>query len=200
MVRILSVGTLSGLYWRRFGTVMPCFGLFIACRPRSKFSLPAEDAVVLHVSCLPVESLFRALPTLRFEEASVTNIFCNHLNSTLIRRGWRCRHFSRMKCQQHYGYCLEWSASEISAWFRAGYNLYPPHQVPCDSVQRRLLSIKMGVFMDRVCKNQLLSTEKAVFMDKAIKSRGLSTKTGVFVDKMEVFRLTVSKMERVVIR
>jgi len=46
----------------------------------------------------------------------------------------------------------------------------PPHQVPCDSVQRRLLFIKMGVFMDRVFKNQLLSTEKAVFMDKAMKS------------------------------
>ena len=74
----------------------------------------------------------------------------------------------------------------------------PPHQVPCDSVQRRLLSIKMGVFMDRVCKNQLLSTEKAVFMDKAIKSRGLSTKTGVFVDKMEVFRLAgINRVETI---
>ena len=40
------------------------------------------------------------------------------------------------------------------------------HQIPCDRVQRRLLSIKMAVFMDRVCKNQLLSTKKAVFMDK----------------------------------
>ena len=27
-----------------------------------------------------------------------------------------------------------------------------PHQIPCDSEQRRLLSIKMAVFMDRVCK------------------------------------------------
>ena len=41
-----------------------------------------------------------------------------------------------------------------------------PHQIPCDSVQRRLLSIKMAVFMDGVCKNQLLSTKRVVFMDK----------------------------------
>ena len=26
------------------------------------------------------------------------------------------------------------------------------HPIPCDSVQRRLLSIKMAFFMDRVCK------------------------------------------------
>ena len=42
----------------------------------------------------------------------------------------------------------------------------PPHQIPCDSMQRRLLSIKMAVFMDGVCKIQLLSTKMAVFMDK----------------------------------
>ncbi len=64
---------------------MPCFGLFIACRLPSKFSLPARDAVVLHVSCLPVELLFRALPTLHFEEASAMNIFYNRLNSKLIQ-------------------------------------------------------------------------------------------------------------------
>ena len=40
------------------------------------------------------------------------------------------------------------------------------HQIPCDSVQRRLLSIKMAVFMDGVYKNELLSTKRAVFMDK----------------------------------
>ena len=39
------------------------------------------------------------------------------------------------------------------------------HQIPSDSVQRRLLSIKMAVFMDRVCKNRLLSTKRAVFVD-----------------------------------
>ena len=33
-------------------------------------------------------------------------------------------------------------------------------------VQRRLLSIKMAVFMDGVCKNQLLSTKRVVFMDR----------------------------------
>ena len=37
---------------------------------------------------------------------------------------------------------------------------------PATSVQRRLLSIKMAVFMDGVCKNELLSTKRAVFMDK----------------------------------
>jgi len=40
------------------------------------------------------------------------------------------------------------------------------HQIPSDRVQRRLLSIKMAVFMDGVCKNELLSTKRAVFMDK----------------------------------
>ena len=41
-----------------------------------------------------------------------------------------------------------------------------PHQIHCDSVQRRLLSIKTAVFMDGVCKNELLSTKRAVFMDR----------------------------------
>ena len=41
----------------------------------------------------------------------------------------------------------------------------PPHQIPFDSVQRRLLSIKMAVFMDGVCKNRLLSTKRVVFVD-----------------------------------
>ena len=41
-----------------------------------------------------------------------------------------------------------------------------PHQIPCDSLQRCLLSIKMAVFMDGVCKNHILSTKRAVFMDK----------------------------------
>ena len=41
----------------------------------------------------------------------------------------------------------------------------PPHQIPCNSLQRCLLSIKMPVFMDRVCKNRLLSTKRVVFVD-----------------------------------
>ncbi len=42
----------------------------------------------------------------------------------------------------------------------------PLTKSPSDSVQRRLLSIKMAFFMDRVSKNQLLSTKRAVFVDK----------------------------------
>ena len=34
------------------------------------------------------------------------------------------------------------------------------------TVYRRMLSIKMAVFMDGVCKSQLLSTKRAAFMDK----------------------------------
>ena len=69
------------------------------------------------------------------------------------------------------------------AGFRIRYN-WSPHQIPCDSVQRRLLSIKMALFMDRVCKNELLSTKRAVFMDGVCKNELLSTKRAVFMDKM----------------
>ena len=54
-----------------------------------------------------------------------------------------------------------------------------PHQIPCDSVQRRLLSIKMAVFMDRVCKIQLLSTKRAVFMDKMWEWRNFGLKDSI---------------------
>ena len=42
----------------------------------------------------------------------------------------------------------------------------PLTKSPATQCERRLLSIKMALFMDRVCKNHMLSTKMAVFMDK----------------------------------
>ena len=55
----------------------------------------------------------------------------------------------------------------------------PLTKSPSDSVQRRLLSIKMAVFMDGVCKNELLSTKRAVFMDKMWKWRYFGLKDSI---------------------
>ena len=65
--------------------------------------------------------------------------------------------------QQRYTFCFN---SLISYRVSVPGTICTPHQIPCDSVQRRLLSIKMAVFMEGVCKNELLSTKRAVFMDK----------------------------------
>ena len=55
---------------------------------------------------------------------------------------------------------------KVNSWFPCRVQFVPLTKSPSDSVQRRLLSIKMAVFMDGVCKNELLSTKMAVFMDR----------------------------------
>lgn len=64
------------------------------------------------------------------------------------------------------------------------YNSDIPIATDGNQLSRRLLSRKMAVFMDRVCKNHMLSMKRAVFMDKANKRCELSTKRVVFVDGM----------------
>ena len=52
----------------------------------------------------------------------------------------------------------------------------PPHQIPCDLVQRCLLSIKMAVFMDRVCKINCCP-RKGLFLWIESKNRHCGPKT-----------------------
>ena len=49
---------------------------------------------------------------------------------------------------------------------RMNYNSDIPIATDGNQLQRCLLSIKMAVFMDGVCKNQLLSMKRAVFVDR----------------------------------
>ena len=70
--------------------------------------------------------------------------------------------------QQRYTFCFN---SLIIYRVSVPDTICLPHQSPATSVQRRLLSIKMAVFMDRVCKIQQLSTKRAVFVDGMWKCR-----------------------------
>ena len=103
--------------------------------------------------------------------------------------GWALVH-----CHEHLPIVVVWCRN------RMNYNSDISIATDGNKLQRRLLSIKMAVFMDKVCKNHMLSTKRVVFVDGMWKCRDFGLKGSITWCKIQKKKSQILEIQRFAIQ